>query len=89
MPFDWKTPVGYLFAVIWQSTVLFILFRVLSRITVPLAASSFLIALFFANDWKGNLQKLNEMAQTKQSEADISKQVTEFIHTHSQVRQLS
>lgn len=70
----------------------FVLLRVLASV-IPLAIGSALFAFSFANDWKGDMRILDRMVKTKERkqnrQADISKQVTEFIRTHSYVRQLS
>lgn len=76
-------------AFIWKSTVLFIVGRIFSTVLAPLAFCAFLIALSFIDDWKGDLRTLDEMARTKQCQVNLSKQVAEFIRTHSRVRQLS
>lgn len=76
-------------AVSWQITVLFVLSRILALLLLPLVFGAFLFVLSFAEDWKDDLRSLNKMARSKQAEMHIFVQVSEFIRTHSSVRQLS
>lgn len=88
-PFNWKNPIGYSIAVAWEYTSIFILIRFLGCL-VPLVLACFFFAFSITNDWKGDLRKLNEMANTKHpSEAKIFKQLIEFIRSHSNAKQLS
>ena len=43
----------------------------------------------FAKDMKNELQSINKNAELKNSEAHIFNQLSEFIATHSRVKQLS
>lgn len=51
----------------------------------------FFVAIIFfgTDDWKGDLRTLNEMVKTKQSNADITERIDEFIRSHSNGKQLS
>lgn len=88
IPFDWHNPIGYYFAIIWQSVLTFPVIIFFANM-IPLGIGAFLFALSFAEDWKVDLQILDEMVKTKQPKADIFKQVTEFVRSNSIMKQLS
>lgn len=54
---------------------------------MALGAFSFVIS--FAEDWLGDLNKLNEMVKMEQSKTDIIEQVTELARSHSIIKELS
>lgn len=88
LPIDWKTPNGYLVAIIWQYAGCLILFRFLACL-VPLALSFFIIAYTGTKDWKNILHELKQLAKAKPYEAKIYNDITEFMRSHAKVKQLS
>lgn len=87
-PFDWKNPIGYLISVSWNSIVIFVLFRFLTCM-VPLALGAYLFVFSVNNDWEHVIRTLGKRKATKPSKVNIFKRVTEFIRSHSNMKQLS
>lgn len=87
-PFNWKTPIGYSIAIIWQTTSIFIPLRFFACM-LTMALGWYFIALSLKKDWNGDLRKLRVMVKTKQSKAGMTKLVTEFVRSHSNMKQLS
>lgn len=56
---------------------------------LSLVVGAFLFAISFTNDARMNLRSLKTLAKCKQSEADIFKQLIEFVSVHSHIKQLS
>lgn len=56
---------------------------------MTLALGAFLFTVSFTKVMIGDLKSINEMAKTKQSDADIFKQLSQFIRTQSDSQQLS
>lgn len=88
LPFDWKNPIGYFFATIWQSIVIFNQLRFLACI-FPLGIGLFIFAIFITKDWTNDFHQLDEVVLAKDSTADSIELITEFVRSHSNVKQLS
>lgn len=57
---------------------------------LPFAIGAFSFAVSFTKDWKGVLKTLDEGVKTQQMKAtEITKEVIEFVRTHSNMTQLS
>lgn len=87
IPFDWNNPIGYLFAVIWQTILTFPIIAFLVNV-VSMGIGCFLFMLAFAEDWICDMRTLDEMARTTKSKTDMIKQITEFVRSHSNFKEL-
>lgn len=81
-------PIGYLIVVIGQYTSIYFLLGLLASLA-PMPIAFFFYAISINKDWKRDLRALKKMAKGKQSDAELSKVLSEFIRSHSHVKQLS
>lgn len=98
LPFDWKTPRGYLVAVILLYIItVYTQFGCTNLLAVPIAA--FVFAISVIEDIENVLVSINEStinaqaremgAQAQATQLQTIKQFTIFIETHSNLKQLS
>lgn len=88
LPFDWKNPFVYFFVTIVETAGALALFWFLAFLMVyPLGGHLF--NWTFVENWKRELEIINELLKTKKTRTKISKRFTQFIRSHSRVKQLS
>lgn len=88
IPFDWKNPTGYLLSTAAMLTCL----NCASQCTASLmflAVGAFIFAITFVKDMKCKLHTINEMVKDKKSRKHMYKELSEFIWTHANAKQLS
>lgn len=88
LPFDWKNPIGYSFAVIIQYLLTA---RVLTfgAGAMALGYGTFLVLLSLAKDTEGDLNLINKSPKAKRDQTLILERLSEFIQNHSHAKQLS
>lgn len=87
-PFDWKNPIGYSIAFVWQYASIFVLLNFLATLT-PLLLSLLIYANSLNKDWKHDLRLLKKMAKGEQSDVALSTELGEFIRSHAYMKELS
>lgn len=87
LPFDWKTPSGYLLASIFFAGAIFCL--LFGFIPLPcLFVGSCWLFICFATDMKNELKKLNVSAKNK-NYRELTQRFSKLIEMHVDVKQLS
>lgn len=88
IPFDWKTPFGYVIAVAIQ---FFIVVKTLQcdGCLLSIALAGFTWAMSIGRDLKRILSSINENLMNQQPRYQIQKQLIEFIDLHSRLKELS
>ena len=85
---DWKEPIGYFIAIIWESISAYILLHFVISLAL-FALGNFLFAFSLAKKWKCNLRTIEKMVKAKPYKANVSESIKEFVRTHSYVKELS
>lgn len=88
LPIDWNNPIGYLITAAWQYMGAYIVFRLMACL-IPLAFTCFVFAVVTTIGWRYELRTIEQMAKSKQSETDIFQLLTEFVRSHSNIKELS
>lgn len=79
VPFHWKTPIGYLIAVVLQLLILAYPARFVSWM-LSLAMGGYLFAMSLVNDIKEMIDSINENIKTKTTRRPaLVKQITETV----------
>lgn len=86
-PFDWKNPLGYLFAVTIQCIIATYGLKFLA-FSVSFEMGAYFFSNALTKDIIGLLKTINKSAKAKGSHTRILKQLTEFVQYHSDVKQL-
>lgn len=87
-PYDWKNPFGYLVTVVAQFLLLIYPCQYLGCFTV-LAFGAFMFSVAFVKILKNELRSVNKMATRKKLRKRMYKQLSHFIWSHSNAKQLS
>lgn len=87
-PFDLKHPLGYLLGVATQYIIFLITF-LMTACAVSMGFGVYLLFMAMCEDINNNLDTLNRLLNTQKNPARISKQFSDLIHLHSNVKQLS
>lgn len=87
-PFDWRNPIGYFFAVVWLYISILNVLGFLACFT-PLAISFLFYVISINKDWKHDIRALEKLAKGKQSDVELFRELSEFIRSHSFVKQFS
>lgn len=87
-PFDYKTPIGYSVAMFVEGMVGLCGLIVISSV-VSLAIDCFIYVTSATKDMLRMLEVVNKYAEVKNDRPRIFKQLSEFIESHSELRQLS
>lgn len=87
LPFDWRNPTSYLFAIILQFTVLELMSRIVACI-VCIAVASLIYSLPIAKDVKDFLLIIDENGKSKKTQPRMMDQICEFIN-YTHLRRLS
>lgn len=77
-PFDWKSPIAYLIAVLLQMRIVSVAFRYVA----PFLSHGVTAALYsfsFVDDLKGDIDAIEESVQLKRSHENIYRQLSNFI----------
>lgn len=88
LPFDWKTPKGYVISFIFQFILTINLLYSVLCLTI-LAIGTCLILISLAKDIQCYLNLIKMNARDKRNRRKISKKFTHFIRFHSNSKQLS
>lgn len=88
MPFDWKTPLGYLIAYLSGIPVIYYIIR-FSTCTMTFPAASCGIMIAFSKDIRAELAAINQQSKNRENDAKVMKKVCEIVGFHSVARQLS
>lgn len=88
LPFDWKSPTGYVIAILLQFIIVFYECSYLACF-LTLALGIYLFILSFAKDMIDELQTINDRVKMENSIAQIRNQLNEFITMQSDIKELS
>lgn len=88
VPFDWKNPIGYLIAIIWEYITVVYAFMVVGILTT-FGFGTFLLALTALDDVKVGLKKINDLAKFEKNRAQTSNLLGDSIQFHGRLMQLS
>lgn len=88
LPFDWKTPSGFLIALSIQS-ILSICVMVTLECLAIFGLGTCLMLFPLTKDMKNNLRTISHDARRKKNRSKIIKQFSQFIQFHSKLIQLS
>ena len=88
LPFNWKSPIGYPFAVTLQCVLIIYLFLSL-MLLVTIGLASYLFGISLAADLNMILRLIDENSKTKSNRLKIFTQFKEFINFHSAPKMLS
>lgn len=87
-PFDWRTPIGFVFAIILESfTILYA--NLLISCSLSSGVGVYMWGLTMTKDIKINLNSINEIVHSKNKRSKLSKRFNDTVHYHSVVKQLS
>lgn len=88
MPFDWRTPIGYIIAItlIYISTAYTFIFAVF---LVSLEIGSYLMAMEFLIDIKSEMNAFNKISKSTKNQSETVRKLNDSIQFHTHVRQLS
>lgn len=87
-PFNWKSPHGYLIAVVLQCSTAFHFLHYLAC-GMSIALGSNLIVTLMNGFMENDLKSINDMTKLKKSETDIFESFSQFIQSYAEVKQLS
>lgn len=88
LPFDWRTPSGYLAAFIIEFVIVFTAMMWLTCIIfLIVGVTSFLVLL--VRDIKNKLGNLKSFATSIRSETELNKKIFAIIQSHCEAKQLS
>lgn len=88
IPFDWKTPIGYLTAVVYQYVMTRFSFVFIAG-AVSIGISEFLFAVTVTDDIKCILESFNKDAKSKNTRLKTLQHLSNYIQIHSTLKQLS
>ena len=88
MPFDFKTPIGYLIAFALQYITIKYLYMFGAAI-VSFEISIYLLITALIEDVKRNISSINELVKSKEKRRQMSEKLRDLIQFHSNVKQLS
>ena len=88
LPFDWKTPFGYVIATIFITIATFAVLYALT-LTLSFYASSCFLFNSFAKDITNNLSVLIVVEQSHRSHRHLKEYLCKIIQLNSNVKQLS
>ena len=88
LPFEWKTPIGYIFAVALQCTVLWIAIFV-SKFIGTFSIAAFLLLISFTDDIKYDLNTIKINIKMEENRSKIIKQIVTFVQFHSKAIEFS
>lgn len=88
MPFNWKSPLGYLVAYSIEFTSAFFLLRVFAC-TLGFFTASCEILIGFAEDIKQQIHGLNQINDIRKAQAEFLEKFHEFIQLDSSAKQFS
>lgn len=88
MPFDWKSPIGYLIAVLLELVVALYPMCYLGSF-LSLAVGSFIFATAVTKDLDGTLASIKKLAKKKRQNSQLFKQFAKFYQLHTDLKQLS
>lgn len=88
MPFDWKTPIGYIIALTLQYFGLAYLYSFTAFI-LSIEIGCYLLAMEFIIDIKNDLNFFNEIAKSKKNQSQLSSRLPDSIQFHIRLKQLS
>lgn len=86
-PFDWKNPVGYVFAFIVEYSIASSLFWCIGSMAI-FGIESYLISVAITNDVESNLRLIIESAKSRKNHSKTMALIKEFIETYSTFKQL-
>lgn len=88
MPFDWKSPLGYL---IVFTTIYFLLMHIcfLIGVYLSLEIGFFLLAIEMSKDIEHDIDTINKTATLENNAAEVSKRMRDSIQFHLNAKQLS
>lgn len=87
-PFDWRTPFGYLAAVFIQYIIAVYGFAFFGAM-LSFGLGTYLFTITLIDDAKGVLRNVDDSAKFKRNQTRMLKQFYEFIHFHSNMKQLN
>lgn len=87
-PFDWRNPLGYLYAVAFQYIACVYVFTFLSC-AIFFGIGAFLLAVSIIKVVRNDLKLFNENALADENRLLILKRLIDFIENHSAVKKLS
>lgn len=88
LPYDWKTPTGYLMALFIQYLMTIYPYQFIGCFLL-LAFGAFMIANALVESLKHELHSIDQMASDKKSQKNMYKTLSEFIQAHASAKQLS
>lgn len=88
LPFNWKNPIGYSFAVLFHFILYTYIFSTMMTM-VSVSVASFLYEFSLTEDLKCILHSIDENSKTKKNRRNLYAPFAEFINLHSDTKQLS
>lgn len=88
LPYDWKSPIGYLVAIFAQFLSIRFPIQYIGFF-FAFAFSAFMFGISSVKDLKDKLHSINGMTGNKKSRRKMYKKFSEFIRTHANTKQLS
>lgn len=88
LPFDWRNPQGYLFAIFIEFLVAFCVLSFIACFST-FAFGAFMFALSFVKDLIAEVNYINKCVRTKRSETKVLKRFVKSIALHADMKQLS
>lgn len=88
LPYDWKTPTGYLMTVFLQFVWAINIIQYVGCLTF-LAFGIFVFAIAFVKVMRNDLDQITMIARDRNSPEDMYKTLSDFIWTHANAKQLS
>lgn len=87
-PFDWKTPVGFVFATLLEClTMLYV--NVMNSSFLSLAIGSYFWSMSCIKDLKNNLNSIRKFVKPKSKRSQFTKQILDAVDHHSKLIELS
>lgn len=86
--FDWKNPIGYIFAFI-QEYILVMCAAMSGLCTASFGAGTCFMLIAMAKDIKTDIRFINEISETHEHRCELINQFNKIIQFHSEATQLS
>lgn len=87
-PFDWKNPIGFLVATVFEYMTMTCEYTFVSC-SFTFGFGNFFFIVSATQDLKNNLKSINELAVVQNNRRQTLKRISEFIRFHSSLKRLS